>query len=395
MVGVGCYVEPLAEEHAASPMVTEPRSDAGEADAQGARTPLPAAVPSCTTDVSAELARLAVPGLAAGIVKNGRLVCTAVAGSANIEEKRPVTPDTVFAWASTSKTITGVTLMTLFDEGKFELDDDINAHLPFQVKVPSCPSKPITFRQLLTHTSSIIEDDDGPYGDSYTQGDSPVVLGDFLKKYLVAGGAHYDATANFVKGCPGTTNEYSNVGAGLIGYVAEAMAKTPFDKLAEARVFKPLGMNETSFRLASFDLSHVAMPYERSGATFKAAGHLGFATYPDGLMRTSVPQLARFLLMFMQHGELEGTRVLARATVEEMRRPQIPTLDAAQGLIWFQQDFGGRTTIGHDGSDPGTSSNMFFDPTDGAGVLLVANGEWNESAAATLMEKLFAESKGY
>jgi len=362
------------------------------------RGPLPPAVASCATSLEAELALLKVPGLSAGIIKNDKLVCTAVAGMANIEEKRPVTPDTVFTWASVSKTVTAVTLMTLFDEGKFELDDGINGYLPFQVHVPACPDAPITFRQLLTHNSSIIENETkGVYADSYAPGDSRVALGDFLQNYLVPGGRYYSSSGSFANGCPGTINSYSNVGAGMLGYLAESITKTSFDDLAMDRVFVPLGMNETSFRLKPFDLDHVAMPYKGgSAATFKPVGYLGFPTYPDGLLRTSVPQLARFLTMFMRFGELDGKRILSAATAKEMRRIQFPDLDDTQGLIWYFDSFGSRTKVlGHDGDDPGITSKMYFDPKDNAGVILVGNGEWKESAAVSLMEKLFLESTKY
>jgi len=71
------------------------------------------AVPTCTTDVAAELGALHVPGIAAGIIKHGQLACTATAGMADIANARPVTPDTVFAWALVSKTVTATALMIL------------------------------------------------------------------------------------------------------------------------------------------------------------------------------------------------------------------------------------------------------------------------------------------
>ena len=79
-----------------------------------------------------------------------------------------------------------------------------------------------------------------------------------------------------------------------------------------------------------------------------------------------------------------------------MRRVQIPDLDDTQGLIWFEDSFEGRPrVIGHDGDDPGVTSNMYFDPVDGSGVLLVANGAWTDSGAEALMAKLFLEAKAY
>ena len=112
-------------------------------------------VPACKTDLTSRLRTLDVPGLAAAIVKNGRMICTAVAGMANIEQKQPVTPDTLFLIASVSKTMTATALMQLYDQGKFQLGDDINRYLPFPIRIPVSPTSPITFRQLLTHSASI------------------------------------------------------------------------------------------------------------------------------------------------------------------------------------------------------------------------------------------------
>ena len=116
-------------------------------------------VPACHTDLAPQLKRYDVPGLAAVIVKDGRIVCASAAGMADIGQKRPVTPDTLFLIGSVSKTITATALMQLYDEGKFKLDDDIDNYLPFHVDIPFEPDAPVTFRQLLTHTASI---DDNP-----------------------------------------------------------------------------------------------------------------------------------------------------------------------------------------------------------------------------------------
>src|SRR5690349_3250215 len=177
-------------------------------------------VPACTTDVAGALAGLRVPGVSAAIVKHGAVACTAVAGDARIETGEPVAPDTIFAWASVSKTVTATAAMILHDEGRFELDDDINGYLPFPVANPNCPGTPITFRQLLTHTSSILDNLD-IYDASYTIGDSPIALGDFVRGYVTPGGGYYDHDWNFADECPGTIDDYSNVAIGLLGYLVE------------------------------------------------------------------------------------------------------------------------------------------------------------------------------
>jgi CubicO group peptidase (beta-lactamase class C family) len=278
-----------------------------------------------------------------------------------------------------SKTVTANAAMMLYDEGRFGLDDNIDDYLPFSVENPNCAGTPITFRQLLTHTSSIL-DNIPIYEASYTIGDSPIALGDFVRGYVEPGGAYYDADENFADECPGTIDDYSNVAIGLLGYLVEQIAGQPFDQFCRDRIFAPLGMTDTSFRLADLDEAKVAMPYDRTSGHFVAHGHSGFPTYPDGLLRTSVPHLARFLAMNADLGDLGGTRILTESTAREMRRIQVPDLDDTQGLIWFYDDFGTHLDLlGHDGDDPGTSSLMFYDPTTGDGALLVANGYWYDA----------------
>ena len=97
------------------------------------------------------------PGLSACIVKDDQIIWKNVYGYANIEENRLVTDSTLFFLASVSKPVTGTAIMQLWEQGLFNLDDDINNYLPFQVRNPSHPNDPITFQMLLTHTSSIYD----------------------------------------------------------------------------------------------------------------------------------------------------------------------------------------------------------------------------------------------
>jgi CubicO group peptidase (beta-lactamase class C family) len=381
---------------ACSSATETPSADGGEAppggDGGGADDEPP--VPACATDLAAELDQLRVPGVSAGIIAGGRLVCTAVAGQADIEAGRAVVPDTVFAWASVSKTVAATAAMMLVEEGAIDLDADVDQYLTFPVDNPNCPDDPITVRQLLTHTSSI-RDNGVIYDRSYVIGDSPIALGDFVRGYLVPGGDYYDADRNFKTDCPGEVNVYSNIAVGLLGHVVEEVSGTSFEEFCRQRIFAPLEMDQTSFRLADLDVDGVAMPYDGRD-TFRPHGHNGFPTISDGLLRTSVPHLARFLAMFAELGVYRGQRLLSEATASEMRRVQIPDLDDTQALIWYYDDYGDRSDLlGHDGDDPGTASLMFFDPETGDGALLVANGIWVQAEANALLGILFAEATDY
>ena len=361
-------------------------------------------VPTCTTNLARQLRILDVPGLAAAIVKNGRIVCTAAAGMANIEQRMPVTPDTLFMIASVSKTVAATALMQLYEQEEFRLDDDINEHLPFRIAIPAAPTAPITFRQLLTHTASIKDNTkyincpgSCPYGSSLgafvTRGaDSPISLADLTEGYLTPGGAYYDRTANFKPNRPGTASEYSNMGIVVAAYLVELISDTPFDQYCKDHIFAPLGMDKTSWRLAGIDRSVLAMPYDKASSGYVPYGHYGEPDYPDGMMRTSVKELASFLIAYMQDGRSNGRQILKATTVRDMLKRQTP-LDPAQGLTWVSQSVDGRTVWGHDGADNGAGANMWFDPTKDEGVILMTNGIWNDDSA--LLAELFDEADGY
>ena len=329
-------------------------------------------------DLTSDLRRLGVPGLSAAVVRQGTVVSTPVAGVADLNRNKPVTPDTVFTWASVSKIVTATALMQLFDRGKFRLDDDVGAYIGFPIRVPACPKAPVTFRQLLTHTSAIR--DSKLYGSLYVEGDSPIPLGEFVHAYLAPGGRYYHPKRNFRSRCPGTIYEYTNIGAGVIGHLVEVLSGLPFERYVADHIFGPLEMINASFRLADLDISMIARPGGNGPLQ-------GFPTFPDGTLRSSPGNLAKLLIAYMQGGCYHGRQILRPASVHEMLSHQTP-LDSFQGLIWYTQRFGKITMWGHAGDDPGISSNMFFDPLSKTGVLLVANGKWKHDARRTMRRLL-------
>jgi CubicO group peptidase (beta-lactamase class C family) len=104
---------------------------------------------------------------------------------------------------------------------------------------------------------------------------------------------------------------------------------------------------------------------------YVAVGYYSYPDYPNGRLRTSARQLARFLMMFASSGALDGARVLAASSVAEMRTTQ-PS--SKEGLSWERFAFGGHAVLGHSGIDKGISTDMWFDPTTGAGFVVLTNG---------------------
>ncbi len=348
--------------------------------------------PECDTDLTPELDGQGVPGLSAVIIKDGAIVCTAVAGLANIEDEVPVTAETLFLVASLSKTVTATALMQLYERGEFELDDNINDYLPFDVSVPVAPESPITFRQLLTHTASL-RDNTNLFSVFTTSGaDSPISLASLTEEYLTPDGEYYNRRDNFVRSAPGTMMSYSNMGIALAGYLVEEISGRAFDVYSRDRIFSRLGMSHTSWRLADIDLSRLAIPYEKSWFKFTPLEHYGQANYPDGMLRTSPVELAHFMIAYMQGGAYEGRRVLERDTVDTMLMSQTK-LNPFQGLVWFSVLLDDETVWGHDGSDDGASAGMWFNREEDVGVILVANGNWHDESR--IFEELFEEAEEY
>ncbi|MGZ4151386.1 MAG: serine hydrolase domain-containing protein, partial [Actinomycetota bacterium] len=230
-------------------------------------------------------------------------------------------------------------------------------------------------RMLLTHTSSI-RDDWPTIIPFYAHGDSTVGLGDYLRRYLAPGGDLYAPHRCYSIWRPGTRYDYCNIAAALAGYLVEAASGVAFDAWCDERIFAPLAMDATSWHLAGLERTQIAMPYYDHDGTFVAYGQYGYPDYPDGELRTSAPHLARHLLAFIGLGAYDGVRILQEATVREMRRTQFPDVAHGQGLIWYRFDLRGMALMGHNGGDSGVATQMYFRPSDGTGVIALANGNW-------------------
>jgi CubicO group peptidase (beta-lactamase class C family) len=337
-----------------------------------------------------------IPGLAVAVLKEGKLDWTKGYGFAELENKVPMTPDTLLNIGSVSKTITAAAVMQLWEAGRFKLDDDIDDYLDFKVRHPRFPDSPITFRQLLTHRSSI--KDGKAYDESYSCGDPVIDLKDWISGYLTPGGKFYDAEDNFHTWKPGQEGElpaeprsYSNVGYGLLGYLVEAISGTSFSSYTQEHIFEPLGMNETGWFLSDIDISKHAIPYTyikggepqgpimRPGGTsednkieegFAANCLYSFPNYPDGLVRTSVRQLSRFLEAHINGGISRGTRILKEETIRLIFSRE----HFGSALCWnYAKLKDGQELWLHTGGDPGINALMVFRPQDKSGVILMLN----------------------
>lgn len=334
-----------------------------------------------------------VAGASACAMKNGEIVWRGAAGWSNIARQTPMTTDTIQNIASISKTITATAVMQLVEAELLELDSDISDYLPFKVRNPRQAETPITLRHLLTHQSSII---DGPaYGKSYACGDPTVSLKDWIASVLTPEGAHFDERRYFMSKMPGERRVYSNIGYGVLGLIVETVSGTPFERYCQKKIFEPLGMDNTGWRIDSIDLDSHATLYIQAGEGgnrdnamvideppqqgFDELCLYSFANFPDGLIRTSVNQLALFLAAY------RSDALLKQETISRMLREETAIgTRAIQGLCWSGTETEHGTRWAHSGGDPGAATIAAFEPESDTAAIVFTTGSGDAKMGAVL-----------
>jgi len=307
-----------------------------------------------------------IAGMAVAIVSGDSIIFTQGYGYSDIQTKEPFTPNTVINIASISKTFVGVAIMHLVENKLISLDEDVNTFLPFKVQNPYLPESIITTRHLMSHSSGI-QDNQKVYLPSYHYGDdSPIPLSEFLADYLSPDGKHY-SKKNFTKSTPGEKFVYSNIGAGLAGYIVERVSGKPLNAFTKDVIFKPLGMNNTCWFLSEMDRSIHTRLYEskKEHTQLKRVDLYGLTTYPDGGLRTTVANLSYYLLCIINKGLYKNMRILKEETVVDMLTPDY--IDS------YTKFWGIGDQIGHGGGDPGVSTGMYYLPNEKLGIIYFIN----------------------
>ena len=338
------------------------------------------------------------PSLSACIIKNNQIIWANGYGFSDIENKNLSNENTIYMVCSISKTITGSALMQLYDQGLFELDDDINDYLPFNLRNPNFPDDPITFRMLLSHSSSMRNDPDSFYWFNLSV--NPPVSGyphPWLEEYLVPGGKYYVPEIWYEEYRPGEKGRYANANFVTVAYLVELLSGELFIDYCEEHIFGPLGMEDTSFNLSDFDIGNVAIPYHFYNGKYFTVNNIEWFDgppeiyyrmlhYPVGGLYTSVVDLSPFLIAHMNGGVCNGVRILEEDTVEEMHKIQPPGVSF--GLAWYYTGRGyGKIFSGHEGDVPGYHSSMLVQyPGNDIGVIFFVTGD-----RYTLLGGFFAE----
>ena len=315
-------------------------------------------------------------------------------GFYDIENNKPATTDTIYLTASISKTVTATALMQLYDQGFFDLDDDVNNFLPFSLRNPKFPDVPITFRMILSHRSSLASDNSDRFCCSILPGDPdiPSYPYPWLEEYLTPGGSAFHSSV-WSNSPPEKHYYYANIGFSIIGYLVELISGKNFNEYCKDNIFIPLGMYNTSFRLKDLNVSKIAVPYIFNKGEYIANPHYGMILlYPAGSMRTSVEELSHFLIAHMNKGVYKDVRILNESTIELMHTRHYPmhVRGEGYGLGWFiTEKLLRKKEMGHSGGWPGVSTQMIYRPDDKTAIIIFTNSNNSEKSSGPIPRLAF------
>jgi CubicO group peptidase (beta-lactamase class C family) len=319
-----------------------------------------------------------IAGATVSVVKDGRLLFANGYGYADLKSRKPVVADTtLFRLGSTSKLFTWTAVMQLVEAGRLDLDTDVNTYLDF--KVPEKFGKPITLRNIMTHTAGFEE----VVTDTLiAKPEQQYPLRDYLIRHM--------PDRIFP---PGKVVAYSNYATTMAGYIVQRVSGEPFDSYIENHIFKPLGMAHSTFRQLPPPAlaANVATGY----MTASDAASVPFEVVepaPAGSLSSTATDMSRFMLAHLNGGVLDGARILKPGTVAAMRSRNYtlaPHLLSGFDLGFYQENRNGHQIVGHAGDLEAFHTDLHLITDAGVGVFMSFNSAGKEGAADTVRTAIF------
>jgi CubicO group peptidase (beta-lactamase class C family) len=317
-----------------------------------------------------------IAGATVVLVKDGKVLFAKGYGYADVAAKKPVSPDeTLFRPGSVSKLFTWTAVMQLAEQGKLDLDRDVNEYLDF--KIPEAYGQPITLKNILTHTPGFEEQ----IKDLFNTGSETPDLGGYLKTHI--------PERIFP---PGTTPAYSNYATALAGYIVERVSGQPFNDYVESNIFKPLGMTRSTFIQP---LPPSLAPYMSNGYQLASDEPKPFEmvnVFPAGSLSSTASDLARFMIAHLGEGRLGDAQILRPETVRLMHSRLFALDDGANAMAYgfYEESRNGHRIIGHGGDTQWFHSDLHLIPDAGVGFFISYNsaGKSEASLRSLLWEAL-------
>jgi CubicO group peptidase (beta-lactamase class C family) len=298
-----------------------------------------------------QLERSDIAGTSVLVMKDGQILLEKGYGFSDVKNSKPVDPKTtIFRLASISKLFTWISIMQLQEQGKLDIDTDVNRYLDFQIK-PAFDHR-VTLRNLMTHTGGFEEKiNDIIVLDPKQQ---PTLRDDIINN---------QPHRLFP---PGTVSAYSNYGVGLASYIVQRVSGEPFEKYVQDHIFTPLGMTHSSFyQPVQKELAPFVSDGYRGDTTKKPVGFEMLNPVGAGGLSSTAADMGRFGQALLNGGELDGQRILKPETLAQMWMPQFRASDQMPPqCMGFYQDWRNNLRwIGHEGDLIAFHSLFFVEPT--------------------------------
>jgi CubicO group peptidase (beta-lactamase class C family) len=359
-----------------------------ESYAQSVKATTIAAIDSA---MSTFAARAKVPGIAYGIIIDGKVVHIGVTGVRNTQTNERVDTNAVFRIASMTKSFTALSILKLRDEGKLSLDDPAERYVPElkQLRYPTTDSPKITVRHLLSHSAGFPEDN--PWGDQQLA-DTDEQMSAMIRKGIPFSTA------------PGTSYEYSNFGFAILGRMVANVSGMPYARYVRTQILLPLGMTSTTLETAQVPKNRLALGYRLQDGKWLEEPQLPDGAFGSmGGMLTSVSDLGKWVAFMLdawppRDGAERGP--VKRSSVREMQ--QVTRFNGATAVrdsttntialsaggygygLGIRQTCAFPTLVSHSGGLPGFGSIMRWLPEYGVGVVALGNLTYTNWGGPTL-----------
>jgi len=298
-----------------------------------------------------QLERSDIAGASVLVMQNGQVLLQKGYGYADMKAKRPVDPaTTMFRLASISKLFTWISIMQLEEQGKVDLDANVNFYLDF--KIPQAFDRPITLRNLMTHTGGFEEVSDD------------ILLTDPRKAPTLREDLMANMPARMYP--PGQIPAYSNYGVGLASYVVQRVSGEPFAQYVKEHIFDPLKMTHSSFdQPVQKPLANAVSEGYRNNTTKPPVGFEIFSPVGAGGVSSTAADMGRFGQMLLNGGTLDGAQILKPETLAQMWTPQFQANPQLPPLCmgFYQTWRNNLKWIGHEGDLIAFHSLFFVEPT--------------------------------
>ncbi len=324
-------------------------------------------------EIRSALAEGRIPSLTVALTDRQGELWSGAYGQSNLWAGTPATTETVYLIGSTFKAQSTVALLQQMEAGHFALDDPVGDYLGDLVIRGEDPERPVTFRNLLTHTSGMPVD----FGRHPVWGPTaPLPLGEYLRDSL-----RVDAP-------PLTRVIYSNMAYSLVGHLVESMSEIPYRDYIRERIWGPLGMSSTVFEPTPELAERLPVPYapDPESGRNRPAERVKANVWPAGIVYGTVHDQANWVRFNLGDGRWRNDRLLAAATMDEMHTLQYEQFagdpmggdwgydDPGYGLTWWVSTQGDERFFAHSGSVSGYTAFASGNRSRGFGIALLTNG---------------------